>query len=268
MQQNVQTVTGGLVWRFNVDGPPSGSASAAAVPVTAGPGVAGATPSPPPPPPSSTPPPPSHAWCYINGGVGYGMWEQDHITYDSSQTGSTGGEGWVGTVGAGCDYRVSSYVIGVLADYDFMHLSGSFKDPFLGYTGNQTASSSWAVGVRIGYLVTPDLLIYLNGGKAGTRFDQINLLSPSSSPTPYFYPAHTYTTGYFVGAGAEYALGDIVPLKGLFWRTEYRYFEYYNDVRLPLLTNTGSSKGPGLSIGKDVQTITSGFVWRFNFGGP
>ena len=261
MQKDVQTVTTGLVWRFNVDGPPSGSAFAADMPVTAAPGVA-----------APAPTPPVYTWtgCHLNGGAGYGMWEQDHYTYDLPQTGSTGGEGWVGTVGAGCDYQTGSWVIGVLADYDFMHLSGSFKDPFLGYIGNQTASAAWAVGGRIGYLVTPKLLTYINGGVPQTRFDRINLLSPSSSPTPYFYPARTYPFGYFWGGGTEYALGDIVPLKGLFWRTEYRYFEYFSGIRLPLLMNTGSSTSPSLAInfGKDMQTITSGFVWRFNFGGP
>ena len=261
MQKDVQTFTTGLVWRFNLDGPPSGSAFAADMPVTAAPGVA-----------APAPTPPVYTWtgCHLNGGAGYGMWEQDHYTYDLPQTGSTGGEGWVGTVGAGCDYQAGSWVIGVLADYDFMHLSGSFKDPFLGYIGNQTASAAWAEGGRIGYLVTPKLLIYSNAGVPQTHFDRINLLSPSSSPTPYFYPAHTYPSGYFLGAGIEYALGDIVPLKGLFWRTEYRYFEYFGGTRLPLLMNTGSSTSPPLTIsfGKDVQTITGGFVWRFNFGGP
>jgi hypothetical protein len=72
------------------------------------------------------------------------------------------------------------------------------------------------------------------------------------------------------GAGTEYALGDIIPLKGMFWRTEYRYADW-TSVGLPLMT-TGPSPNPCprclLSMNKDVQTITSGFVWRFNFGGP
>jgi len=275
MQKDVQTITTGLVWRFNVDGPPSGSAFAADIPVTAAPGFA-----------ASAPPPLVYTWtgCYINGGAGYGMWEQDHYTnVGPLVTGSTGGEGWLGTVGVGCDYQAGSrWVIGVLADYDFMNLSGSFQDPFLGYTGNQTESGAWAVGGRIGYLVTPELLTYINVGYPQALFDRINLLSatPSSSPTPYFYAAHTYRGhlfggGFlFFGAGTEYALGDIVPLKGLFWRTEYRYTMYSPDS-LPLLMTTGSSTiacplhtNCSLVMNKDVQTITSGFVWRFNFGGP
>jgi outer membrane immunogenic protein len=106
----------------------SGSAFAADIPVTAALGFA-----------ASAPPPLVYTWtgCYINGGAGYGMWEQDQYTNTGPvATGSIGGEGWVGTVGVGCDYQVGSrWVIGVLADYDFMNLSGSFKDQFLGYIG-------------------------------------------------------------------------------------------------------------------------------------
>lgn len=277
VQKDVQTITTGLVWRFNVEDSPFGSAFAADMPVKAAPDVGGAAP----PPPS---PPPTWTGCYINGGAGYGMWEQDNYTQTGPLlTGSIGGEGWVGTVGVGCDYQVGSrLVIGALADYDLMNMSGSFKDPFLGDIGTQTESGTWAVGGRIGYLVTPKLLTYINLGYDVPHFDKINLLSATSpfAPTPYFYPAHTYSSGFvFFGAGTEYALGDIVPVKGLFWRTEYRYAAggflpgEYSGLSLPLMTTSPSTSACppaahcSLMINKDLQTITSGFVWRFNFGG-
>ncbi len=275
MQKDVQTVTTGLVWRFSVDGFSSGSAFAADIPATAAPGVAGAVL----PQPSL---PPVHTWtgCYINGGVGYGMYEQDEYTNSGPLTGSIGGEGWVGTVGVGCDYQVGSrWVIGALADYDLMNLSGSFKDPILSVTGTQTESGALAAGGRIGFLVTPKLLTYINLGYDVPFFDRINLVSATPPfATPYYYPAHTYSSGFvFCGAGTEYALEDLVPLKGMFWRTEYRYVESgfipgaYSTPRLPLMT-TGSSPNacPSCSLmaNKDVQTIISGFVWRFNFGSP
>lgn len=275
MQKDVQTVTTGLVWRFNVDGFSSGSAFAADIPATAAPGVAGAV-------PAQPSPRPVHSWtgCYINGGVGYGMYEQDEYTNSGPLlTGSIGGEGWVGTVGGGCDYQIGSHwVIGALVDYDLISLSGYFKDQTLGYTGNQTETGALAAGGRVGYLVTPKLLTYFNLGYDVPFFDRINLVSATPPfATPYYYPAHTYSSGFvFCGAGTEYALEDLVPLKGLFWRTEYRYVESgflpgaYSALRLPLMT-TGSSPNtcPSCSLmaNKDVQTIISGFVWRFNYGG-
>ena len=51
--------------------------------------------------------------CYIAGGGGYGLWNQENTTYDVSTlprtqvTGTTtaGGRGYFGTVGGGCDYQ-------------------------------------------------------------------------------------------------------------------------------------------------------------------
>jgi outer membrane immunogenic protein len=263
LRKDVQSVTTGLVWRFfDFDAPPSGSGFAAGMPVKAAPEAGHA----------------AYTWtsCYINWGAGYGTWEQNHYTDDKPlQTGSTGGEGWAARVGVGCDYQVvSRVVLGVVADYDFMHLSGSFKDPFLGYIGDQTETSAWGVGIRAGYLVTPKLLTYLDFGYPWAHFDRINLLSGSPSPaqTPYFYPARTISLvnlPYF-GAGTEYALGDIVPLGGLFWRTEYRYIDY-SIHHFPLLTTAAHSTNTcmhcSLAMNKDVQTVISGFVWRFS-GGP
>jgi outer membrane immunogenic protein len=45
--------------------------------------------------------------CYLTGGVGYGMWNQDNqsfagtIALDAQHT--DGGRGWLGRVGGGCD---------------------------------------------------------------------------------------------------------------------------------------------------------------------
>src|SRR5580692_8008431 len=75
------------------------------------------------------PPPPVMTWtgCYLDAGVGYGMWNQDHnITTNNGAvtngivTGdvTNGGRGWLGRFGGGCDYQVSSsWVIGVFGDY-------------------------------------------------------------------------------------------------------------------------------------------------------
>ncbi len=242
------------------------------------------------------PPPPVYNWtgCYVDGGVGYGMWNQDHYaeTYpgpvytqlDLSQT--SGGRGWLGRVGGGCDYQFhafnSNFIIGVFGDYDFMGLSGNFADPYYYQVGNENESGAWYVGGRIGYLVTPALLTYFDGGYTQTRFDQINLsgagvaggLSCPCGPSNYNIPATTYS-GWFLGGGMEYAL-TWLPIPGLFWRSEYR-FSSYEAQDIPLLvTSTGAVAGgcdfiPSPTCGnhmqKYVQTATTSLVWRFNFGG-
>src|SRR5262249_4741191 len=91
-----------------------GTAGAADLPVKAPPMVAAA---------------PVYTWtgCYVSGGVGYGMWNQDHfgetLPGGLQLTGeiTSGGRGWLGRVGVGCDYQVSpQFLIGAFGDFDFM----------------------------------------------------------------------------------------------------------------------------------------------------
>src|SRR6516225_2533041 len=88
--------------------------------------------------PPPAPPPPSFTGCYVNGGAGYGLWNIDHfgevIGFTDTSTVTSGGRGWLGTVGGGCDYQFgpgsgfwSNWVVGAFADYDFMDLHRNFQ---------------------------------------------------------------------------------------------------------------------------------------------
>jgi outer membrane immunogenic protein len=232
--------------------------------------------------PAYTPPPaPTFSWtgCYVDAGVGYGFWDQKHNgngeidpgTPALASTVNSGGEGWLGRLGGGCDYQTplfnNRFVIGAFADYDFTDLSGTFQDSNVENFGREKESGAWAVGARVGYLVTPSLLAYFDGGYTQARFDTINLVIDPAVATGFFYPAHTYQ-GWFIGGGTEYALSGIVPINGLFWRNEYRYAQYQS-ATLPLeCTCAGGPPNYSSTMQKDVQTITSGLVWRFDFGRP
>jgi outer membrane immunogenic protein len=78
--------------------------------------------------------------------------------------------------------------------------------------------------------------------------------------------AHTYN-GWFLGGGYEYALSGIIPFNGLYWRTEYRFAQYQTADIPVVFTATGAPFGVSEHMQKYTQTITSGLVWRFNFGG-
>jgi outer membrane immunogenic protein len=235
------------------------------------------------------PPAPVYNWtgCYLDAGVGYGMWNQDHSTttafggvpnIDTVET-TGGGRGWLGRVGAGCDYQVSSsWVIGILGDYDFMNLRGSMDPLLVGGPGrggfpleaDEKESSAWAVGARLGYLITPTVLTYVDGGWTQTRFDQMNLVTNLGVATTTAFPAHTYS-GWFLGSGFEYAF-TWLPINGLFIRTEYRYSTYRKDDLGAFNVTTGAPAGNAglgdvLHASKQVQTATTSLVWRFNWGG-
>jgi outer membrane immunogenic protein len=109
----------------------------------------------PPPPAYKAPPPPAPTWtgCYIDGGVGYGMWNIDHTTetipglVQLSPSQTDGGRGWLGRVGGGCDYQfpvggVGDFVVGAFGDYDFMSLTGSLNDPDVGPGGAFSQATS------------------------------------------------------------------------------------------------------------------------------
>src|ERR1700757_1085713 len=135
--------------------------------------------------PPPAPPPPSFSGCYLYAGGGYGFWDIDHSgevfgTQVTTET-TSGGRGWLGGGGGGCDYQFgagtgfwSNWVVGAFADADAMDLHRNFEGSFGPFAGEEKESSAWAVGGRIGYLVTPNVFTYWNGGYTQTRFDQIN----------------------------------------------------------------------------------------------
>jgi outer membrane immunogenic protein len=233
-------------------------------------------------PPYTVPPVvPSWTGCYIDGGGGYGMYN----TNSHSETSPglipigaqvvNGGRGWLGRVGGGCDYQfgvgnLGNFVVGALADYDFMDLNGTFGDPSGPVTGSERETGAWFAGGRLGYLVTPWLLGYVDGGYTQTRFSSINFLSADAAavPTGLNLSAHAYN-GWFIGGGTEYALNmPWMPIHGLFWRTEYR-FAQYQAADVPIITTATGARYPvDEHISPYVQTVTTGLVWRFNFGAP
>jgi outer membrane immunogenic protein len=226
-------------------------------------------------------PPPTWTGCYVNGGAGYGFWNQNQYQetfpglVPTSANVNSGGEGWLGRVGGGCDYEfgvggLGNFVIGVFGDYDFMNIHGQMSPGDTVFVGNENESGAWYVGGRVGYLVTPNFLTFFDAGYTQTHYDSISLGSlPVPAPAGFVgetVPANTYR-GWFFGGGTEYALNfSWLPIHGLFWRNEWRYASY-ETVDLPLIPGPGGAAGIGIHAEKDVQTITSSLVWRFTWPG-
>ncbi|CAN7287849.1 porin family protein [Bradyrhizobium sp. LjRoot220] len=213
--------------------------------------------------------------CYVAGGGGYGLWNQENTGYDDrtvprtqlTATMTAGGRGYFGTVGGGCDYQFGlgtwNLVVGAFGDYDFASMKGNpiYLDDL---RGQEKLSSQWSVGGRIGALVTPNLLTYFSAGYTEAKFDRVNLAYfPFLSVTRLYIGAQTYD-GYFLGSGAEYALNF---LPGLFWKTEYRFSDFgtKNNPFIPVLAAVA---GGSEDSHKYTHTVRSELVYRFNWGGP
>ena len=232
------------------------------------------------------PPPPSFTGCWLSGGVGYGLWDQENTDFNTfghvegggplgtQLTGAvdSGGRGWLGRVGAGCDYQFSffgnqQWVIGGFADYDWTNLHGQVAEPWFGDVGNENMNNQWAVGGRIGWVPFPNLMTFVSGGYTQANFSgtvfTAQFIPDLGVPTGVTRDGATHH-GWFIGGGEEYAF-TWLPVPGLFWKTEYRLSEFdHNLVAVRFADGTGAY---GVDSKTWVQTITTSLVWRFNFLG-
>jgi len=109
-----------------------------------------------------------------------------------------------------------------------------------GVNGGSVCSKSfqeYGAAVRVGYLITPNLLVFGKGGYVNNeqrkRFDATSnlfyvngqIVGPEKS-----YYNHGRTDGYQVGGGVEYTLGDHMssPLSGLYVSAQYVFSDYYD----------------------------------------
>jgi outer membrane immunogenic protein len=264
----------------------TGSAVAADMPVKAPPPVA---------------PAPVYNWTgfWVSAGFGYALADiEERVTSPTApfsvfDTGhDVGARGWLGKVGAGYDYQFSgflgSWVIGVFADGQWSDIKG--QDSFIcagcasfSFAGQQKNDWSWAVGARLGYVVTPALLTYFNAGWTQSHWKQVNWFGNDPTVPAGFgafsglvLPNQT-RSGWFIGGGTEYSFATSwLPIQGLFWKNEVRFSEFDNKTNNQfclVAAAGGACAAPGVlnSLNRThiyEQAATTELVYRFNWTGP
>jgi outer membrane immunogenic protein len=226
------------------------------------------------------PPPivaPNWTGFYIFGGFGGGLWAADSnlvtnpgglaVTRDQRM----GGSGWYGTAGAGYDWQFSSnWVAGVFGDVQFGSIRGSIDDPLFAAEGREKLETSWALGARLGYLVAPNVLSYVNGGFSDSHWSSAGFATLAAPGGPALFTTPSFNRGgWFVGGGMENSLNIFgIAAPGWFMKTEYRV-AYYNRVTLPeTLVAPVIPTGFSDTFKPWVQTISTSLVYRFNWTGP
>lgn len=221
---------------------------------------------------------------YLFGGGGGGVWNADS---NAVSTGGSlgafgpagtvltldqrfGGEGWFGTVGAGYDWQFNrTWLAGIFADGQFGSIRGSLSDPtFAGdVDGLEKLRTSYAAGVRLGYLVAPNVLSYVNGGYSGSEWSGMTMSSPA---LPAFDTTSSFhRNGWFIGGGAENSLNVVgISAPGWFMKTEYRAAFYNRATLATTFLGPGGITGEAVTFKPWVQTISTSLVYRFNWGGP
>jgi outer membrane immunogenic protein len=225
------------------------------------------------------PPPPSWTGFYIFGGGGGGLWAADQhiqttgtnipLTIDQRQ----GGSGWFGTVGLGYDWQFNGpWVVGVFADGQFGSIRGTLQDPIpapFGLTGTEKLEDSWAAGVRLGWLVAPNVLSYVNGGYSGSHWGRTNLFDTASGLPVGIHTNSFNRNGWFIGGGVENNLNIFgITAAGWFWKTEYRSAFYERKNLNELFDGTNVPVGRDFRFNTWNQTISTSLVYRFNWTGP
>lgn len=220
-------------------------------------------------------PMPSWTGFYIFGGAGGGIWDADQHGV-ATATGATntinnrsGGDGWYGTVGAGYDWQFNgSWVAGIFADGQFGSLRGNVNDTFNNLTGTIKMQDAWAGGVRLGYLVAPNVYSYVNGGYSGAHWSGTNLTSAITGIASPFHTNSFNRNGFFVGGGVENNLNIFgISAPGWFMKTEYRA-AYYGTKTINEFTAANVLGAEAVTFKPWVQTISTSLVYRFNWTGP
>jgi outer membrane immunogenic protein len=231
---------------------------------------------------------PAVSWtgCWVSGGGGYGIsrtdrYSRDVVTGATNVLGATSGsDGWLATAGVGCDYQFSSrWVVGAFADGTWSDIKGDHAWRVFGpgetFLGESKMNWSWAAGGRIGYLVSPSFLTYVNAGYTQAHTEAYNLrqIVPPFGASGLQVPGQTYD-GFFVGSGFEYQL-DFLP--GLFFKSEGRA-AWYDRKDSRLTCATVGANCAAIAVGTDpfgnidsrkmtVYTAKTELVYRFNWGG-
>jgi outer membrane immunogenic protein len=210
---------------------------------------------PPPPPPAVL----SWTGCYIGGNGGVGVSElslRDVASGDNfgSQNHTTA----IGGGQVGCDYQSGQWVFGAKGQFDWGNIKGqnvlSAAPTF--YAVNTVRNIDTATG-RIGYLYTPGVMLYAQGGAAWTHdsssiygFGPPVFLSESASST---------RTGWVAGGGVEWMFAP-----------DWSVFAEYNYIGLGT-KNVTFSLAPGVvgtpnteAIKQNEQLGLVGINYHFN----
>jgi len=214
---------------------------------------------------------------------------------EATGSSSLNDDGWTGfgTLQAGYDHQFGNFVVGAFANYDFHpghngssnasaidgELSIGILPPLIVVGGipiNDYAymsssvelKNTWSIGGRLGYLLTPNTLIYGLGGYTEAKFGgQVDLdyLNLATGPQTLSLRVPDELRGYFIGGGGEVRIASNVAL-----RLEYRYANYRGqtasasssysfDALAPLLEYSNSA-GIHADLDSQIHTVRGAVV--------
>jgi outer membrane immunogenic protein len=228
-------------------------------------------------------PPVTSSWTapYMGVGTGYSVASNDVTLAGKTALPAAinidgmGSDGGFISFTLGYDYQLShKFVVGAFADADYsnMHHNNGISISSFGSTLNVGTKAEYdnilMLGGRLGYLVTPDTLLFASGGYANaglgdTRLDAAITIPGfgSTSASGVLIDGKRFSGG-FVGGGVETRINDALSLKA-----EYRYIDLGSeDMTLlpgtPVINSVLETKfDPAIQMGR------ISINWRIGAGG-
>jgi outer membrane immunogenic protein len=224
--------------------------------------------------------------CYlgINGGYGWGD-NNAHLQPSSdprsqafwnpafnagaapSNFGYTTEGGLVGGQ-VGCNYQTGKFVFGIEGDIDWADISGSRSVSTLvpgfvqgNFSSGQTLHWLGTVRGRVGVTPVDRLLLYVTGGVAfGDVGYNLNFAFPGSNDFHSISTSNT-ETGWTIGAGAEWAVGNNWSVKA-----EYLYVDLGNRSLVSIPTGRAANVASTLTetFENKYNIVRVGLNYKFN----
>ena len=205
---------------------------------------------------------------YIGAGVGGAMFSS-HVdsTVDGLVTPASvdlGSQSFLGSVHTGYDvqFPISRWVAGAFFDYDWLSAGAELNLSAPGDAFPVIKASldrEWSVGGRLGYLFTPDMLVYGLGAFTSESGSVSGTWATLNGARPF---SHSLDSGgWTVGAGVESRLKDNWSLK-----FEYRYTQFDGDSGFDASEGACGAIGctRNLSESLDEQTVRLLLTYKFN----
>lgn len=171
--------------------------------------------------------PPLNTWSGPYAGVflGYGFSGESDI----GGTNNVETDGFLGGAFVGYNYQMDNIVIGAEGDIGYSGVEGDNAGV------NVKSGFEGSLRARLGYAVSPDILLYGTAGGAGKRIEVSDGVNEDSNTA----------LGWTAGVGTDVKLTESV-----FGRVEYRYTDYgSDDFTLGATTSEVSSKDHRIQFG-------------------
>jgi outer membrane immunogenic protein len=201
------------------------------------------------------PPPAVQNWtgfyigAHVGGGVTDGDLRADYLSLTppvvfgvDPTLAHTSASGFLGGVQAGYNWQFApNWVVGVEGDFSWTGMDSTFTTfgTFTSGAPNTTQPTTWtrdlnwlaSARARLGFLVTPSLLLYGTGGGAWGNFDySASFVNTAPGSNNWLNSFSSTRFGYVVGAGAEWMFAP-------HWLVRGEYLFYHLDGTSQLATN-------------------------------